>query len=206
MKQIPKNVKNIIFDLGGVLLDIDAERSINAFKKLGMDDLILPGGWDYRHEVFLEMEHGKMSENQFYEGIRSLLPNHTSDEEIDQAWCAMLVDFEPGKIELLRNLREEYQLYLFSNTNSIHIRHFHHLFRKKFGHSISDLFVKDYYSSEMQLRKPSLESFQYVLEDAKINPEETLFIDDSKANVESARQAAMQAIWLSPEVELNQLF
>lgn len=206
MKQISKSVKNIIFDLGGVLLDIDAERSINAFRKLGMPDLIKPGGWGYRHEVFLQMEQGQISEDAFREGIRSLLPNHVSDEAIDAAWCAMIIDYAPEKIELLRKLKKEYRLYLFSNTNSIHIRHFHKLFKQRFGHSLADLFVEDYYSSEIELRKPALESYQFVLGDAGINSSETLFIDDSKENIEAAQKLGMHTIWLSPEMELHQIF
>ena len=206
MKQIPEGIKNIIFDLGGVLLDIDAKRTIHAFRELGMPDLIKPGGWGYRHEVFLQMEQGKISEEKFRAGIRELLPSPVSDEAIDAAWCAMIIDYAPEKIELLKQLQDDYQLYLFSNTNSIHIRHFQGLFARKFGHSLADLFVKNYYSSDIQLRKPALESYQFVLKDAAIQPSETLFIDDSKENVSSAQQADLHAVWLDSEMNLLELF
>lgn len=206
MKQFPEGIKNIIFDLGGVLLDIDATRTIQAFRELGMPDLIKPGGWGYRHKVFLQMEQGQISEKTFRTGIRQLLPNPVSDEAIDAAWCAMIIDYAPEKIDLLKQLRDDYHLYLFSNTNSIHICHFQALFEKKFGHSLVDLFVKDYYSSDIQLRKPALESYQFVLDDAQIQPSETLFIDDSEENVNCARQTDMHAVWLSPEMNLQELF
>ena len=190
-------VKNIIFDLGGVLLDLDVNSTIQAFQELGLPDIIKPGGWGYHHEVFLKMEQGFLTDDEFRNGIRSLLPQPASDAEINHAWCAMLIDFAPEKINLLQQLSSQYQLYLFSNTNSIHITYFHGIFKQKFGFSLSDLFVKDYYSSDIQLRKPGVESFQYVLNDAGLTPSETLFIDDSDKNIEGAKLAGMQALHLT---------
>lgn len=198
--------KNIIFDLGGVLLGIDAQRTIHAFRELGMPELIKPGGWGYHHQVFLDMEAGKLSNDQFRSGIRELLPQAASDEAIDAAWCAMIIDYFPERIDLLKRLAADYQVYLFSNTNSIHINHFHGLFEKRFGHSLSDLFVKDYYSSDIGLRKPTLESFEYVLDDAGLRASETLFIDDSDANIEGAKKTGMSTIWLTPESDLLSFF
>lgn len=206
MKKIPDGIKNIIFDLGGVLIDIDANRTIEAFRVLGLPDLIKPGGWGYHHAVFLDMEKGLLSNEEFRDGIRALLPNPVSDEDIDRAWCAIMIDFPEERIELLHKLRSRYNIYLFSNTNAIHIDHFRALFKKKFGYPMSDLFVMEYFSNEMKLRKPALESYLYVLNDAEISPAETLFIDDLDKNSEGARQAGMYAVWLSPETDLNSIF
>lgn len=195
-------IKNIIFDLGGVLLDIDPQRTIQAFGELGMPDLIKPGGWSYDHDVFLRMEKGLLSEQEFRNRIRALLPRPATDREIDDAWCAMLLRFPPEKIRLLRELAPRYRLYLFSNTNSIHIRHFHELFWKEFGFSFADLFVKDYYSSDINQRKPDPEAFHFVLHDAALNPSETLFIDDLDINTKSAAQTGMQTICLKPGMDL----
>ncbi len=199
---IPVGIKNIIFDLGGVLLDIDPQRTIRAFGELGMPDLIKPGGWSYDHEVFLRMEQGRLDDAEFRDGIRTLLSHPVSDKEIDEAWCAMLLQFPPEKITLLRELAPRYRLYLFSNTNRIHIAHFHELFRKQFGFHLTELFVKDYYSSEIRLRKPEPEAFRFVLEDAGLNPAETLFIDDLDINTKSAAQTGMQTICLKPDMDL----
>lgn len=206
MKQIPKGIKNIIFDLGGVLLDLDVDLSIKAFQQLGLTDVIKPGGWGYHHEVFLKMEQGLLTDNQFREGIRSLLPKSVCDSDIDKAWCNMLIDFAPEKIHLLQQLSSKYKLFLFSNTNSIHITYFQDLFLRKFNFSLSSLFVKDYYSNEIKLRKPAIESFQFVLNDAGLNPQETLFIDDSDKNIEGAKIAGLNTIWLEPNMELEDLF
>ncbi|PTN09008.1 HAD family phosphatase [Mangrovibacterium marinum] len=201
-----KAIKNIIFDLGGVLLKIDAQRTIRAFGELGLPELIKPGGWGYNHPVFLDMEAGKLSEHEFRDGIRRLLPRAASDQDIDQAWCAMILDYFPERIELVRKLALTHRVYLFSNTNAIHVRHFHQLFQKTFAHSLSDLFVKDYYSNEMGIRKPAVESFEYVLNDAGLKGEETLFVDDSNENVESAKKTGMSTIWLTPDSDLLSFF
>lgn len=202
---IGADIKNIIFDLGGVLLDIDPQRSIRAFRELGMADLIKPGGWGYDHDVFLRMEQGLLNEQQFRDGVRELLPATATDQQIDDAWCAMLISFPPEKICLLQRLSPKYRLYLFSNTNSIHIRHFHELFRKEFGFFLSGLFIKAYYSSDIKLRKPDLRSFLFVLDDAGLNPSETLFIDDLDKNTEAAAQAGLQTICLTPGMDLVKL-
>ncbi len=199
-------IKNIIFDLGGVLLKIDAQQTIRSFRNLGMPDLIKPGGWGYNHQVFLDMEAGKLTENEFRTGIRELLPQPTNDQAIDKAWCAMILEYFPERIDLVRKLAIEHQVYLFSNTNSIHVRHFHQLFEDAFAHSLSDLFVKDYYSNEMGIRKPAVESFEYVLNDARLNAQETLFVDDSNENVESAKKTGMSTIWLTPDSDLLSFF
>lgn len=201
-----KTPQNIIFDLGGVLLKIDAQQTIQAFRNLGMPDLIKPGGWGYNHQVFLDMEAGKLSENEFRAGIKKLLPQPADDEAIDKAWCAMILEYFPERIELVRKLAQKHRVYLFSNTNSIHVRHFHKLFEKTFAHSLSDLFVKDYYSNEMGIRKPAIESFEYVLNDAGLKAGETLFIDDSNENVESAKKTGMSTICLTPDSDLLSFF
>ncbi|WP_372773896.1 HAD family hydrolase [Mangrovibacterium sp.] len=206
MKQQNQQIKNIIFDLGGVLLAIDAERTIQAFRQLGMPDLIRPGGWGYEHQVFLDMESGKLNEDEFRAGIQQLLPQQVSDEAIDAAWCAMIKDYFRDRIELVKRLSADYRVYLFSNTNAIHIRHFQGLFERAFGHSLSQLFVKDFYSNEIGLRKPAPESFVHVLNDAGLNAEETLFVDDSDANIEGAKKTGMNTIWLTPESDLLSFF
>ena len=206
MKIFPNNIKNIIFDLGGVLIDIDANRTINAFNELGLPDLIQAGGWGYNHDVFLNMEKGLITVNEFRDGIRSLLPKSVSDQKVDEAWCAMMIDFPTKRIELLHQLQSKYKLYLFSNTNAIHVNHFHEMFEKKFGYPMSNLFVKEYFSNDMNLRKPCLDSFQYVLNDANLIPGDTLFIDDLNENAEGAKTAGMHSLWLTPEMDLISVF
>ncbi|MGE4586675.1 MAG: HAD family hydrolase [Mangrovibacterium sp.] len=201
-----KGIKNIIFDLGGVLLDIDPERTIRAFRDLGMADLIRPGGWSYDHQIFTLMEKGLLSEQQFREGIRSLLPGAATNLQIDLAWCAMLIRFPEEKIRMIRDLTATYRLYLFSNTNSIHIRYFQDMFSRQFGFPLRELFVKNYYSSEMHIRKPDQDAFLYVMKDAALTPAETLFIDDLDANTRAAEQIGIKTFRMQKGAELTDLF
>ena len=206
MKQISDGTKNIIFDLGGVLLDLDIDRTIQAFQDLGLKDAIKEGGWGYRNKVFLDMEKGLLNDEEFRNGIRSLLPNGATNDEIDAAWCAMLVGFDPEKIMLLKHLRLNYKLFLFSNTNNIHLNYFRKLFFDSFGFQLDDLFVKTFYSHEIGMRKPDLKSFLHVLQEAGIVAHESLFIDDLDLNVEGAKALGIQTVWLKPDMGLEDVF
>lgn len=194
----PSQIRNIIFDLGGVLLNLSPQKTIEAFRQLGLPNVIGEGAWSYRHEVFLKMERGEISDAGFRDGIRELLPAFASDGQIDRAWNAMLLDFPPSKIDLLRSLKPRFGLYLFSNTNNIHITHFRNTFRGNFGFDIAELFDQVYYSHEIGLRKPTPGAFLYLLNDAGLVPGETLFIDDSEKNAAGAAEVGIQSVWLRP--------
>lgn len=204
--EILSGVKNIIFDLGGVLLNIDPKKTIEAFGKLGMEQLVGDNGLSYNHEIFYLMEQGKVTSEEFRDGVRKLLPVKVSDSQIDEAWTAMLLDFPEIRIQLVKNLREDFKIYLFSNTNAIHVEKYHSNFRKKHGFEVSSLFEKDFYSNEIGFRKPSAESFQEIIRLSGINATESLFIDDSKANVEAAIASGLKGFWLKPGKKIEDIF
>jgi len=204
--KILKGVKNIIFDLGGVLLNIDPKKTIEAFGALGMEQLIGDKGLSYDHDIFYQMELGQVTPDEFRDGVRQLLSANISSEEIDAAWTAMLLDFPEIRIELLRRLQKEYKIYLFSNTNAIHVEKYHSNFRNQHGFEVSTLFVKDFYSNEIGFRKPTPESFQEIIRLSGINPSESLFIDDSLQNVEAAIATGLQGFWLQPGQKIEELF
>ena len=197
------SIQTIIFDLGGVLLDIDPGRTIEAFRELGMPEFIRPGGWQYGHQVFTDMEQGLISNNQFRSRINKLLPKQVAEETIDRAWCAMLIGFDQAKIEFVRKLKKDYTLYLFSNTNAIHQSFFRELYFRKFQQDLDRLFTRAYYSSDISLRKPSVEAFQFVINDAGINPASALFIDDSEDNIRGAGQTGLQTLWIRKKDDLR---
>lgn len=199
-------IRNIIFDLGGVLLNIDPKKTIDAFGKLGMEQLVGDKGLSYDHEIFYLMEQGKITPEEFRIGVRRLLPKEVSDDEIDTAWTAMLLDFPAIRVELLKNLRNDFKIYLFSNTNAIHVEKFHSIFRKQHEFEVSTLFDKDFYSNEIGYRKPSPESFNKIIRLSGINPEESLFIDDSFQNVESAIASGLKGFWLEPGQKVEEIF
>ncbi|BBE18026.1 haloacid dehalogenase-like hydrolase [Aquipluma nitroreducens] len=199
-------IRHIIFDLGGVLLNIDPKKTIDAFGKLGMEQLVGDKGLSYDHEIFYQMEQGKITPEEFRNGVRQLLPKEVSDDEIDAAWTAMLLDFPGIRVELVKNLRKDFNIYLFSNTNAIHVEKFHSIFRKQHGFEVSTLFDKDFYSNEIGYRKPSSESFKEIIRLSGINPEESLFIDDSFLNVESAITSGLKGFWLEPGQKVEEIF
>lgn len=204
--EIPRGIKNIIFDLGGVLLNIDPAKTIEAFAQLGMKQLVEATGLGYGHDVFYQMEQGKLSPEEFRNGIQEILPAPVSEHEIDSAWTAMLLDFPQNRVQLVQNLRKRFRIFLFSNTNAIHVSKFHADFRSAHGFEMSSLFEKDFYSNEIGYRKPSLESFHEIIRLSGVVPEETLFIDDSLANVRAATEANLQGLWLEPGEKIENVF
>ncbi|MDP3914286.1 MAG: HAD family phosphatase [Bacteroidota bacterium] len=204
--EILKGIKNIIFDLGGVLLNIDPKKTIEAFGKLGMEQLIGDKGLTYDHDIFYLMEQGKITPEEFRNGVRELLPGEVTDDEIDAAWTAMLLDFPKVRVELVQKLRNEFKIYLFSNTNAIHVSKYQDIFRKQHGFEVSSLFEKDFHSNEIGFRKPSAESFQEIIRLSEINPEESLFIDDSLQNLEGAIACGLKGYWLEPGQKIEEIF
>ena len=204
--EILNGIKNIIFDLGGVLLNIDPQKTIDAFSRLGMEQLVGDKGLSYDHDIFYQMELGKITSEEFRNGVRKLFSGEVTDDQIDAAWTAMLLDFPVVRVELVKKLRKDFRIYLFSNTNAIHVEKYHSIFRNQHGFEVSSLFEKDFYSSEIGYRKPSPESYQEIIRLSGINPEESLFIDDSLPNVEAAITSGLKGIWLEPGQKVEELF
>lgn len=200
-----RQIKNIIFDLGGVVLNIDYNRTLQSFKNLGITWFHELFAQQHSSEVFAKLETGKISEEDFYNEFRKETKTNLSDEQIKTAWNAMLLDFTTERIALLKQIRNKYNTFLFSNTNSIHYTFFHKKYFETFGHSDFDsLFHKAYYSHIMGLRKPTPESFLYIIEEQKLNVPETLFIDDTLINIEAAKKLGLQTIHLlAPKTLLN---
>lgn len=204
--ELLNGIKNIIFDLGGVLMNIDPKRTIDAFGQLGMEQLVGDKGLTYDHDIFYRMEQGQITPDEFRNGVQELLPAPVSFAEIDAAWTAMLFDIPAIRVQLLKNLRNDFRIYLFSNTNAIHVDKFHSDFRNQYDFEVSSLFDKDFYSNEIGYRKPSDESFQEIIRLSGINPAESLFIDDAPANVEAAQKSGLKAHWLQPGQKVEILF
>ena len=203
--EISKGIKNIIFDMGGVLLNIDPKRTIEAFGQLGMAQLIGDKGLTYDHDIFYLMEQGKITPEEFRIGVRELLTGKVTDDEIDLAWTAMLLDFPKERVKLVQKLRNDFNIYLFSNTNAIHVAKYQSNFRKQHGFEVSSLFNNDFHSNEIGYRKPTPESFQEIIRLSVINPEESLFIDDSLQNVEGAIACGLKGYWLQPGQKIEEI-
>ena len=200
-------IENIIFDLGKVILNLDFEASITAFQKLGLAKDVLDRKQAYADPVFYQLEIGEISPAFFRERVRQILNNPTaSDTQIDDAWYAMIKDIPATRVQTLQRLKEKYRIFLFSNTNAIHIERLLPEFRNEHGIDFPSLFEKDFYSHEIQGRKPDPEAFQKVINLAKVKPEETLFVDDLEKNILAAKDVGLKAFWLQDGMELAQLF
>ena len=193
-----KGIKNIIFDLGAVLLNLDMERTDAAFAELVGDEA--EHAWIrkelYKKELFTKFETNEVLELEFVQTIKAYNPHPLTDEEVRTAWSAMLLDLPEDRIELLRNLRKAgYKIYLLSNINSIHLRDIYTMIKEVYGDLDFDaLFDKPYYSHLIGRRKPDADTFSYVLEDAGLVAAETLFIDDNARNIKAAAALGIQTI------------
>ncbi|RXQ92986.1 HAD family phosphatase [Ancylomarina salipaludis] len=193
------SIPNIIFDLGGVLLNINPENSVNQFKAIGLND---PERIQYEYRengLFDRLEKGLLSPQAFRDEIRQYIDAKVSDQQIDQAWNAMLLDFPYERLALLQELKKTHKVYLLSNTNRIHWEYYTKQIKETHGVDLADCFEKDYYSHDMGLRKPDMNIYQELLKTEKLKAGETLFIDDMYPNIEAAKAVGMIAHHLDLE-------
>lgn len=192
-----KNIKNIIFDLGGVLINLDPDRTRRCFQSF------FPSKDQYetfyqkmtKESIFNDHETGKISDDFFIETIQRLVPKKISNYDIVNAWNAMILDFPRERIELLRRLRKRFNIFVLSNTNHIHLQ----LARQRalLDAGINDLdaeFDQAFYSHILHERKPGKRIYELVCQHANINPSETCFIDDNMINLTGAEQIGICTI------------
>ena len=183
-----KKIRNIVFDLGGVLVDLDFKAAINGLQKVGFANVKEQLQAFDCEGIFQKFELGEMSADEFRSAIRENSTVSLTDEEVDGLWNAMLLEVPREKLELILHLRGKYMVYLLSNTNSIH---WDYVCKNAFnyrGFRVNDYFEETFLSYEMHLAKPDKAIFEKVLEEANLLPEETLFIDDSEANCKAASE------------------
>ncbi|HNP23649.1 MAG TPA: HAD family phosphatase [Panacibacter sp.] len=194
-----QQVKNIIFDLGGIFLDIDFSKTFNAFSQLGYPHFYELYTQHHASDLFIQLETGAITPGQFCALFRQDSGTDLSNDQIFFAWNALLGGFPPARIQWLDAIRKKYQVYLFSNTNKIHHAVFSETFRRSNnGTEFDSYFIKSYYSHEMGMRKPDPGSFLYIINELGIDPAETVFIDDTFKNIEGAQVAGLQTIFLPP--------
>ena len=200
-------IQNIIFDLGGVILNIRYQNALEAFQKLSTSQQTIAFSQQKQSRLFDDYETGRISDQAFREGLRQHYEIEASDAEIDAAWNAMLLDIPAERITLLQALSQKYRLFLLSNTNAIHLVHFTRLVAEGFAiPSLDSLFEKTYYSHLIGQRKPDAPVFEHILNRHQLNRRETLFIDDSIQHIEGARQVGLQTLFLAPPLTINEVF
>jgi putative hydrolase of the HAD superfamily len=200
-------IKNIIFDWGGVISNIDYMKTAEAFTKLGLEDFESVYNQLKQTTLFDDLEIGTLTPEEFRNEIRNMLNFDVTDEDIDAAWTAMLLDLPPERLELLEKVRQRYNIFLLSNTNVIHVTRYSKYLDEIYGHeNFKNLFIKAYYSYEIGLRKPNVEVFRHVIEENDLIPEQTLFIDDTPQHVEGASRAGLHAYHLEKPKSILEIF
>ncbi len=203
--QISTSIKNIVFDLGGVILDIDPQKTFNALYKMGFPETtdlksLLGAGTPPVH-----YETGKIDTEEFREWARTLLRSGVPDRDIDRAWTAMLLEVPPARVDFLKRMALHHRLFLYSNTNELHQHKFEKDFAAQYDFDFKRLFRKVYYSHILGWKKPDKEGFEIILKENDLAAKETLFIDDNEENIQTADSLGMETILLQKGMELSNL-
>ena len=199
-------IKNIIFDLGGVILNLDYSKTVKEFNKLGVFNFEKLYSKKKQSKVFDDFEKGRFSAEKFISKIKQSEKLDIKEFDFINAWNAMLLEIPKERIEFIKKLKKDYNIFLLSNTNEIHIKKFEaDLRRNNCLIDFQDCFEEIYYSSDMGMRKPDNNCFNKVLKDHNLKARETLFIDDSYQHIEGAKKAGINSILLKKEDTILQI-
>lgn len=198
-------IKNVIFDLGVVLLDVNYQDTIEAFSSLGLASPEEAFSKQRQDEFFRRYERGQINEKEFLSGLSARMGGVDSDK-LRIAWCAMLGELPKEKYDFIRKLSQKYRLFILSNTNYTHQVWFEKKINEQYGwKNFSDYFEFIGYSHQINQRKPDEAAFKHVLEECDLTPAETLFIDDTLEHVEGARKIGIRVLHYTEGDNLNEM-
>ena len=202
-----QEIKNIIFDFGGVICNIDHHKVERKFKELGIKDFEKMFSHAIQNHLFEDLETNVISPSVFRDKIRKILNKNIPDSIIDDTWNSIILNIPEERVKLLEDIKPNYRTFLLSNSNIIHYEVYLKDFQEKYGYnSFNDIFEKAYFSFQIGMRKPDLEFFNFVLKKHDLKPEETLFIDDSFQNIPPAQELGIKTYYLKPGEEIIELF
>jgi putative hydrolase of the HAD superfamily len=186
--------EHIVLDFGGVLYEIDHQKTTRAFQALGFSNM----DKEFRHGeqsvLFDRLERGELTDEEFLLALRNRCSSQTTIEQVRNAWNAMLLELRPEVPTWLHSLGGHFDLLLLSNTNAIHASYFEKNILQSRGRSFADAFRQIIYSHRMGRRKPDIATYQHVAEQFDLDPQKTLLIDDTKENVAGAIAAGWSAV------------
>ncbi len=195
-------IKNLIFDLGGVIINLDVSLSFQQFAKLGDISLEQMNRMAESDPLFNNYEKGLITSEQFRKGICELLERDITDDKIDAAWNAMLLDIPLERLKFLEQLKPHYSMFVLSNTNEIHITALNIIMENVYGVTkYHSLFENIYYSHLVNMRKPDAEIYDFVLQENNMKAGETLYLEDNHDNIESSKKLG----FMTYEVPVNLL-
>ncbi|MDA3819894.1 MAG: HAD family phosphatase [Candidatus Delongbacteria bacterium] len=200
-----RRYKNIVFDLGQVLLPIDFDAPVRAFTSLGLKDFDTLYHESVQADLFNLLETGKITEERFRDELRRISGMPWTDTKIDEAWNTIILEFRPATIEMLKSLSKVYRLFLLSNTNSIHYRCYNQQIKQKFcPDGISAFFEHMFLSHQMGARKPEPEIFLSMQKQTGMVPAQTLFIDDNAKNIKTAQSLGYHTLHLRDGMKVEE--
>jgi putative hydrolase of the HAD superfamily len=201
---LPAGIQTVIFDLGGVIIDLSIDKTINAFSGLtGFSPSNIQQAYAST-PFFKAYERGEVDDSQFRDSIRKHFSTQASDAEIDHCWNAMLVDLPVSTLTMLENLKKHFRVFVLSNTNTIHINYVNEIMLQ--GKVLDSWVHKAYYSHQLGMRKPELEIYQYVLDQNQLIPEQTIFLDDNLDNLKAANSLYIQTRQITHLQQVRDLF
>lgn len=201
-----RDFKNIIFDLGGVIINLEEQRTITAFAQLSSLPKAAIEKSILQFKEFHLFEKGLISADQFRNALRDEFQIEASDFEIDQCMNAMLLDIPVERIKLIKSLGQ-LTLFLLSNTNQIHYTRFNQIYTATTGEEcLNDCFKKAYYSHLVKMRKPDKEIYEMVLRENELRAAETLFLDDNLTNLQGAQSVGISTFQIKHPSQLFELF
>ena len=195
--------KNLIFDLGNVLYDIDFVKMYKAFDDLGVPNFENHFTLNKSDQIFFDLEKGFIHEIEFCKGFNALYNLNLTHQQIVDAWNALLVGYRKESIHWVKEHNGQFDTYLYSNTNQIHYDYFIPQFEREVGGNFEKLFKTPYYSHKMGQRKPDPASFQFILDKEGLKADETLFIDDNEPKIIAAASVGLQVLHLKPGMRVE---
>ncbi len=201
------DIENIIFDFGGVIIDIDPQLTILELKKLGFLNIEKLNTKDFYQKVIFKFEKGIDTPAVFRNKLREYIQMDLTDQQLDDAWNALLFDISKERIHVIEQVKKHYPIYLLSNSNEIHYDLYVRDLQLRFGYrEFDELFDKAYFSFDLHLAKPHEEIFEFVINQHQLNPEKTLFIDDRIENIEGARKSGLKTYHLASPLRIRDIF
>lgn len=201
-------IRNLILDMGGVILDVDYRKIFSEFVKYDCNDMQSFFTQQTQIPLVDDFEKGLITPAMFRNKVRKLIGKDLENDVLDNIWNSMVLGVKKEDVDLIKTLRKKYdKIFLFSNTNEIHVEYVKNMFFEAMGYDIFEiLFDKVYFSNEIHLRKPDKESFEFVVKDAGVDKETTMFIDDTAKNILGAEKVGLKTYLLDNNQTLTQIF
>jgi putative hydrolase of the HAD superfamily len=200
-------IRNIIFDFGMVIINIDPSAVRKRMAEKGVHNVEELHARLLKDNIYHSLETGAISPDEFRAAIKNIVDVPVIDADIDDAWNAMILDIPPERLKFMTRLKSKYKLYLLSNTNAIHWEYYNRYFQDTYDYpSLNTFFSRAWYSYLMGVRKPDPQIFRMALEEENLDPSETAFIDDLVENVDAAARLGISPCHLPEGKEIMDLF